>query len=254
MGWRQRAINCTSERGSHLSKQLVHIPVALRHVLHELIELIDEIANVDAAHWKRLRKGQRLREAMSARVGVSCGRRRGASARSDSQRDLLRFPCCEPACADDLIEFGLVIDHHRLIVVFRDDLIELRAILALQEIRVALKELEQQRCEGGDLEAVGLRRRSAGAGVASHTRLLTHLESLLEQQNLILALQEYLRVFACPQAIADELYDTSRHFLPQIVNLLLRPKVACYPQYPLLDDEEADELLQKERKCCREGV
>ena len=36
--------------------------------------------------------------------------------------DLFCFACGEPASRDDLVELFLILDHHRLVVVFHDDL------------------------------------------------------------------------------------------------------------------------------------
>lgn len=81
----------------------------------------------------------------------------------------------------------------------------------------------------------------------------THLEGLLKQQYLIFALQKDLWILTRPQPITDKLHDASTHFLPQVIDFLLRSKVACYSEDTLFDDEEANEFLEEEWESCGKG-
>lgn len=52
----QRMSTGPAPKATHLAKQFVDISMPLGDAFNEVVELIDEIANVDAAHWKGLRE------------------------------------------------------------------------------------------------------------------------------------------------------------------------------------------------------
>lgn len=83
----------------------------------ELVELVDKVANVDAAHGICLRKGHCLREPLPAvQPGVQ---------NTHSHRQRLRLARRKPTHSSNLVKFVLIVDHHRLVVVLRHDLISI---------------------------------------------------------------------------------------------------------------------------------
>jgi hypothetical protein len=49
----------------YLAKKFVDIGVMLIHAFHKLVKLVHKVADVDATHWKGLREGHGLREAIT---------------------------------------------------------------------------------------------------------------------------------------------------------------------------------------------
>lgn len=117
--------------GDHLAQDVVNVPVVFREAFGELIVLLRERPNVDAAQRVRLRERQRERElGRPARPGS-----RNLSAISNARGHLgerirARFESLdgpvpvggEPRHACDLVELVRIVDDHRLVVIVDHDL------------------------------------------------------------------------------------------------------------------------------------
>jgi hypothetical protein len=85
----------------------------LRDTIGKLVKLVYKSADVDTAHRIRLREWHCLWKALPM-----TNKHRDMAATINSHGKRLHLACCQPTNAGDLIEFFLIVDHHRLIVVF----------------------------------------------------------------------------------------------------------------------------------------
>lgn len=107
---------------AHFAQYLIYIQVMLaRYTICKLVELVDEVPDVDAAHRVRLRERHRLRETLPG--SLAClNRNRDESAALSLHCQLLLLAKGQPADTCDLVELFRIVHHHRLVVVVHDDL------------------------------------------------------------------------------------------------------------------------------------
>jgi len=112
---------------THLPKKLVDVLVMIRNSFDELVELIHEVTDVDAAERIGLREGESEREAMAMRSKKRSGQRweskeeRGKRG-EDALSELVDNFVLDPANTDDSVKLLGIFHLHRLVVVLGHDL------------------------------------------------------------------------------------------------------------------------------------